>query len=51
MLAMILGESGIDCPLVVITTNGRFVEVLKTICGNAFVEIRKKNSTMKETFR
>jgi hypothetical protein len=31
MLAMILGESGIVCPLVVITTKGRFEEVFNEI--------------------
>jgi hypothetical protein len=31
ILAMILGESGMVCPLVVITTKGRLEEVFKEI--------------------
>jgi len=39
------------CPLVVITTNGRFEEVFKEISANVFGEIRKMKNTMKDTFR
>lgn len=47
--AMILGESEINCPLVLITTIGRFDEV-KGICAKTGQKNVKKSRNMKAHF-